>query len=145
MQQRDDEVTGAQTAEQLAAHVRDAIARARLSGHPLDAVWALSQLHSLAIAVILEAENIPRDKPFGYYGDGPPTKQDVVFLPPRPPRFSPVQKIAPRLDVALLAQATRQRPRERRARRTARTSGSRGDPPDSESDPLEPPPAKGAA
>jgi hypothetical protein len=149
----DDSLTPAQldaatTLEELfTALVGVAFARARLTRQPIDAAWTLTQIHSLLFAIWLEKEDIPRDKAFRWRGDGLPTRENIVVF--SPPKFSVTAPSS--LDGALYARAqtiTRQRPRERRERRSARTVGSRGDPSPDESDDedhLAPSPDEGAA
>jgi hypothetical protein len=77
-------------------------------------------------------ESLRTGKPFGFYAnDEPPTPERVVWADkPIPGWKKPPPRLAPSPETVLLAaiQSVRQRPRERRARRTTSTAGSRGDP-----------------
>jgi hypothetical protein len=126
----------AQVHELFIALVRVALARARLSRQPIDAVWTLNQAQGVLLALRdrdLHAEAFRTGRSFHWRGEGRPTRENIACLPP--PKFSATASAS--LDAALCARArtmTQQRPRERRERRLSRTVGSRGDPSPAESD-----------
>jgi hypothetical protein len=102
----------AQVHELFIALVRVALARARLSRQPIDAVWTLNQAQGVLLALRdrdLHAEAFRTGRSFHWRGEGRPTRENIACLPP--PKFSATASAS--LDAALCARArtmTQQRP-----------------------------------